>query len=266
MNWPLFRATLRANWLIAVFFTLFILIYVTTSVAMFDPESAQALTAMLDALPEGLTRAMGFENLGTDMTQYVSNYLFGFIMLIFPMIYSIIIGNRLVAKHVDSGSMAYLLTTPNSRVRIATTQAVYLVVSLGAIMAVELGVAIVMSSSTYPGELNAGTFLTLGAINYLVHLVIAGVAFFASCLFSETRYSLALGAGLPAFFFVARLVANFGGQFEWVRYLTVFSFVNIERILAVDGFSVTAAVILAPMALVLFAAGVIVFDRKSLAL
>lgn len=53
---------------------------------------------------------------GTETT------LVGFIMLIFPMVFAIIMGNSLVAKRVDSGSMAYLLSAPVSRAKIVFTQ------------------------------------------------------------------------------------------------------------------------------------------------
>ena len=57
MNWTLFKATLRANWTIALFFALFIMIYVVSSIGMFDPASADALQAMLTLLPEGMVKA-----------------------------------------------------------------------------------------------------------------------------------------------------------------------------------------------------------------
>ena len=161
MNWTLFKATLRANWTIALIFTLIILIYVSVSVGMYDPENSEAIAAMLDLLPEGLIKAMGFANLGTELTDYVSNYLYGFIMLTFPAIYIIIMANRLVAKHVDSGSMAYLLTTPNSRSRIVLTQALYLAASVAAIMIVDVSIGILMSVSMFPGLLQVGPFLAL---------------------------------------------------------------------------------------------------------
>ncbi|MCG8484270.1 MAG: ABC transporter permease subunit, partial [Clostridia bacterium] len=123
MNYTLFKATAKANWVILLMITLVILMYVSISITMFDPDNIEKMNAMLDMVPEGMLKAMGFENLGTDLTEYLSNYLYGFIFIMFPMIYCIIVSNKLIAKHVDSGSMAYLLTTPNSRVKIAVTQA-----------------------------------------------------------------------------------------------------------------------------------------------
>lgn len=266
MNWTLFKATLKANWLIALFFTLFIMIYVTTSVSMFDPESAEALSSMMKMLPEGLVKALGFQNMGTDLTGFMSNYLYGFIFLTFPMIYCAIMANRLIAKHVDSGSMAYLLTTPNSRIRIAATQGLYLAVSVLAIMVVNVGLAILMSESMFPGHLLVGKFLLLNWVTYLAMLVISGISFFASCYFNETRFSLIFGAGIPVLFLVFRMVSEVSEDISWLRYLTVYTFINIEEILANPSYAFPVTLILAAVSAVLYVAGVTVFNRKSLAI
>ncbi len=57
---------------------------------------------------------MGFSGLVTDLTGYLASWLYGLLMFGFPMVYCIILGNRLVARQVDSGSFAYLLSTPHS--------------------------------------------------------------------------------------------------------------------------------------------------------
>lgn len=266
MNWALFKTTFRANWTIGLIFTLIIMIYVTTSVGMYDPENSDAIASMLDLLPEGMVKAMGFDKLGTELTEYISNYLYGFIMLTFPMIYGAIMSNRLIAKHVDSGAMAYLLTTPNSRVRIATTQALYLAVSLAAIIAIDVAVAIVMSASMFPGMLDVGGFLAVNWVTYLAMLVTAGIGFLGSCIFSDTRYSLAVGAGIPVLFLVTRMLSGLGESVEWMKYLSIFSFIRIEQILDGSGYTLIATLILAPAVAVLFVTAIRIFDRRSLAL
>ena len=65
-------------------------------------------------MPE-IMSAFGMANTGSTLTEFLSNYLYGFLLLVFPMILEIILANKLVVKYVDIGSMAYLLSTPNSR-------------------------------------------------------------------------------------------------------------------------------------------------------
>ena len=61
--------------------------------------------------------------IATSLIEFIKIYLYGFLMLIFPMIFIIIITNMTIMKYVDSGSMANLLSTNNSRRKIILTQA-----------------------------------------------------------------------------------------------------------------------------------------------
>ena len=266
MNWTLFKATTRANWVIALYVTLFIMIYVVSSISMYDPSSADTMKAMLDLLPEGLVKALGFENMGTDLTGYISNYLYGFILLTFPLIYCVIAANRMIAKHVDSGSMSYLLTTPNSRVKVATTQAVYLAVSLAAIMVADIALAILMCESMFPGMLEIGPFLALNWVTYLAMLVVSGIGFFSSCLFNETRLSLSVGAGLPILFLIFNMISGLSDKIAWLRYLTVFTFVDVDRTLSDTSYIVPVTFILLAISSALYVSAIRVFNRKSLAI
>ena len=266
MSWALFKATTKANWILTIIFSAIVLIYVTTSASMFNPESAETMEAMLDLLPDGMIRAMGFVNLGTDLTAYLSNYLYGFIMIIFPMAYTIIMANRLIAKHVDSGSMAYLLTTPNTRVRIALTQAVYLVISLAVIVAISVIVAILFSESMFPGMLDIAAYLALNVVTYLAMFVVAGISFLSSCSFGQTRYSLTVGAAIPVLFFILKMLSEISDETKFLRFFTVLSFINIDEILSGSGYTLIATAVLLPLGVVIFAAAIWTFHRRSLAL
>ena len=264
MSGPLFRATLKSNWPIALGITLFILIYVLTSISMFNPESAEFIESMLKVMPEGMLKVFGFENLGTDLTQYISNYLYGFIALIFPFIYTSVTANRMIAKHVDSGAMSYVLATPNSRNKVALTQAVYLIISTAVVFAVLLGVAIMMSASMWPGMLKIGIFTVLNIVTLSATLVCAGISFLASCIFSDSRFSLAFGVGIPLFFVVARMLHGLSEKVDWLKYLSVYTAVDIERILAGGSYALFATMALLGVSAVFFAAGIAIFNKKSL--
>lgn len=266
MNKTLFLSNIKATLGPLAFVLFMLLIYVVTAIAMYDPLSIEAMEDMFNLLPEGMLKAFGFDNLGTNMTGYLGHYFYGFIMMVFPIIYIVIAGNKLIAKHVDSGSMAYLLTTPNTRIRIAVTQAVYLLTSLAVILVVDVGILILMSEAMHPGLLDIGKFLGLNLVAYLTLAVVCGISFFFSCLFSDTRYSLAFGAGLPVVFLVAKMVSEISADVEWIRFLSVYSVVNIDRILEDGTYVAVASLILFGVVLVLFGAAIRIFDKKSLAI
>lgn len=120
--------------------------YFVVIIGMYDPENND-LVAKLAAMklsPE-LLRAFGFSVTLPGLVGFISGYLYGFLMLAFPLIFSCVLGNKLVAALVDKGSMAAILSSPISRVKVALTQGSFLLASLftliAAIAAIGLGLA-----------------------------------------------------------------------------------------------------------------------------
>lgn len=266
MNKTLFKANLKANWGLVVFFSLFVFIYVSVSITMFDPEGADMVDAMLSMIPEGMLKAFGFDKLGGELTSYLSSYLYGFIMLIFPTIYAVIVSNNLIAKHVDRGSMAYLLTTPNTRVKIATTQAIYVVTSTALIFIFNVGIGIIMAESMFKGHLDIGKFISLNIVTYLTIITVSSLAFLFSCIFNEARLSLSLSSGISIVFIVFRMISGISENIEWVKYLSIYSLVNIDEILANNSYSLTVSLILLVISVAIYSLAINIFNRKSLAI
>ncbi len=266
MNKALFKANLKGNWLIAVIIMSVMYMYLAVMISMFDPESIEGLREMIKMLPKELVSAMGFEDLGTSLTTYLGNMYYNFIAIMFPMIYVIIASNRLVAKHVDSGSMAYLLSTPNSRLKIVATQAIYLISSVASIFLFLILAGIGTSHAMFPGELDTQGFILLNLVTLLAFLAISGIGFFFSCIFDDTKYALGFGAGVPIAFFVLNMLANAGDNISWVRFFTIFTLINPAEILAGSAFTPIAMLILLSIAALAYAGGIIVFNRRSLPL
>ncbi len=266
MNKTLFITNIKSNWGVFTFVAGMLLIYVITSVTMFDPDSAEALLAMFDMLPEGMMKAFGFDGLGTDLTSYLGGYLYGFILLVFPLIYTVMLSNKLVAKHVDSGSMAYLLTTPNSRVQIILTQALYLIISTFVLILFELIVLISIAETMFSGNLEIGKFVSLNLLTYLVLVVVGGISFLFSCIFNDTKNSIAFGAGVPIIMFVLKMISEISEEVEFLKYFSIYSLVNPDRIMSDSIYTITVSIILVGVAAILFGAAIYIFNKKSLAI
>ncbi len=266
MNKTLFLVNLKSNWGIMLFVALFLMIYIGTAVTMYDPESVDTMEQMFKLLPEGMLKAFGFDNLGTDLTGYLGHYLYGFIAIVFPLIYLVITANKLVAKHVDTGSMAYLLTTPATRINVVVTQTIFLIFGLVLIFVVDIGILIALSASMFPGLLDVGNFLVLNFVTLMSLIVAGGVSFFFSCFFNDSRFSLALGGGIPIAFFVFKMVSEIGEELSNLKYLSLFSVVQIDKILENPAYGIGIGLVLFAVSLLLYAAAAFVFNKKSLAL
>jgi len=266
MSRTLLKYTTRSNWIIGAIILAIMFMYLAIIVSMYDPESIEQLLAMVEMLPEEFAAAMGFDVAVTDFTSFLGQYYYQFLIFLFPMIYCIILANRLVAGHVDRGSMTYLLSTPQSRVRVVTTQAVYLLLSVSEMIALVALGGLALSAAMFPGELDVEMFLLLNVGAVAFFLALSGICFLFSCLFDDTRYSLALGGGIPVLFFVINMLKNVGPNYGWLRYLTLFSLYRPAEILAGDQSVWANSAILVAIAAVLYGGGIYIFDRRDLPL
>jgi ABC-2 type transport system permease protein len=264
MNMTLLKHNFKSNWVLLLVFFLIMTMYQTIIIGMYDPSSMAAIEDMLRTLPEALIKAMNFESLGAGLTPFVAGYFYGFLVLMFPMIYCILLANRLVARHVDQGSMAYLLSTPNSRKRVLVTQGVYILLSIALLMVLMTMVGIVFSGAMFPGELDIVAFLKINLATLFMIWAISSICFFFSCLFNDTKYALSFGGGIPVLFFLIHMLSQMGGNAEKLKYGTIFALYDAGK-LAIGTSSLLLPVLAyGMMTLVLYGAGIVIFDRKDL--
>ncbi len=122
MSWALFKANIKANRTIWIIMTIIFFFYFTLMVSMYDPDGLAAWEDMLAMMPEGFLQAVGWDMIGTSLLSVLGTTMYGFLIFLFPLVISIVVNHRLMATHIDKGSMAFLLATPNSRIKIAATQ------------------------------------------------------------------------------------------------------------------------------------------------
>jgi ABC-2 type transport system permease protein len=265
VSFPLFRATVKANYAIWLVFAAILAMYFSIIITMYDPEALDSMEALLEALPPQLVEAMNFSIVAPSLLGFLAGYFYGFLMLFFPLIYMVIMADRMIAKHVDNGSMAFLLATPNSRAKIALTQALFLVGGMTLLIAFITLVGILVGEAMFPGELEIGGFILLNVGATLLYFALSGIGFLASCLFNQSKYSLALGGGLPVLFFLINLLAGAGEQLEGLKYLTLLTLFDPAEIVAGGSFW-PAFVALTLLGVVLYAASLYIFSQKDLPL
>lgn len=265
MSLTLFKHTLKRNWILLVIFFGVLTMYMTTMMSMYNPEDMAGLVGMIEAFPEALRAAMGFDALVTELTGYLASWLYGMLMIGFPMVYSIILGNRLVAKMVDNGSFAYLLSTPAPRVKIIVTQGVYALVSLFVLFAALFTVGVLSAEAMFPGELDINAFFRLNVTTMLVNMVVMMITFFFSCLFNETRLSLGFGSGIPIMFLLLNMLGGSAPDLKILSDISIFGFYDPVNLVA--GNSVLGAnLVYVGIIAVLFAGAILIFNKKRLPL
>ena len=238
----------------------------------------QATRSITDQIPEDVASAL--EELG-NMDIYgliIGSIFYQIAGLLLPMVYVIMVANGLLAGQVDSGSMAYVLSTPIKRRTVTVTQMAYLMISLFCMFAL-VTVTSVISIWIVGGDAFAINFaeillLNLGA--FLTMFAFSGFCFMCSALFNRTKHSLSIGGGISIFMLVCTILGLFGSSvvpsamridamnvFNYVSIITLFDSVSILN--GTIDFLWKFA-ILAGIGIVTFIIGVFRFDKKDLPL
>lgn len=263
INWTLYKREMKGSIKLLVIFGAIITMYVSIIVSMYDPEMMATLDSFVEVMPE-MMAAVGMSAGATSLLGFMISYLYGFILLIFPMVFCILRGNGLIAKYVDRGSMVALVAAPVKRRTVAFTQMKVLGIGIFLLIAYVTVLELIIAQISFPGELVLSELLTLNAGLLCLHLFIGSICFFASCLFSDTKYSVGFGAGIPALMYVLQMLANAGEKAEMAKYFTLFTLFDPNGIVAGETNAMICMGVLLGGALVLYAAGILVFSKKDL--
>lgn len=261
----LFFADIKKNWTLLLIFLAVLSMYMGVMVAMYDPNDMVAITAMLDLFPEDMMRMMGFSKIVTDLTSFIASWLYGLLMLGFPMVYCIILGNRLVVKMVDDSSFAYLLSSPNSRITLIFTQGMYALLSVMLLFAALFGFGIAISAAVFPNLLDVGAFFRLNVTTMLVNMVVMMISFFFSCLFNETKHSTLFGAGLPIAFLLMNMLGGASADAEILKKISIYGIYDPLELVQNGGMLGVNLLYIASI-IVLLIASILVFNKKRLPL
>ena len=104
ISMALYRREMKGSAKLLVIFGAVITMYVSIIIGMYDPEMMKMLDGFAEAMPE-LMAAVGMNANAGDLLGFMVSYLYGFILLVFPMLFCILRGNALIAKYVDKGSI-----------------------------------------------------------------------------------------------------------------------------------------------------------------
>lgn len=117
----------------------------------------------------------------------------------------------------------------------------------------------------YSVDFDMETYLWLNIGCCLLILAFSAIGFFASCLFNRSENAMAIGGGLPFTFFIISIIVEMSENLENLKYVTLTTLFDTQEILVLGDFGVGLGV-LAGIAVVLYAAGCVIFTKRDLPL
>lgn len=198
-------------------------------------------SSLLSSLPSEVSDALQEVGQLDLFSLVVGSIFYKLAGLLLPIIFMIMASNNLISGQVDSGSMAYVLSTSTKRRTVVFTQAIYLIGSLFCMFSLTTITGCVCLSLikadvdlTYTKLI----YLNLGA--FFVLFCLSGLCFLTSCWFDRSKRSMAIGGGLSIFALVAAMLGLFGSQvipsvvrldslnyFNWATIISLFDVISI---------------------------------------
>lgn len=265
INGTLLKKEWKSNWKILLIFMGVLALYAAMITGMYDPSLGESLRGMMESMPQ-LFSAFGMSNPGTTLLEFLVNYLYGFLLVVFPMVFLILLCNRLVSRYVDRGSMVFLLATPNRRARIIRTQILALVsMDLCLVIFVTL-FCILCSQAMFPGELEISRFILVNAGLWGLHIFLGGLCFLCSCLWSDSRRATGMGAGFCIAFLLIQMISQAGETYEALRFVTPLTLFRPEQIISAKPDAVLGFLVLFLTGFLFFLGGGLTFCRKDLSI
>ncbi|USB33883.1 ABC transporter permease subunit [Paenibacillus sp. YPG26] len=231
-------------------------------------ENTQVMDELLKSVPAGITRAFGLENGMGSLESFLSGEYYGLIFIVILSIFSLMVSTQLMARMVDQGSMAYLLSTPTTRGRVACTQALVLIT----------GLLIIVGATTLAGfagnllfiadqeAFHAGNFLRLNLVGFLMFCAVGAVSFLISSASNDERRALSISGVLVIGSFALDLFGKLSEQTEWIRHASIFSLFRPSEIVTGSEGWIASSWILSIIGVGFFALSIWVFRKRDLPL
>ncbi|CAM3095735.1 ABC transporter permease subunit [Paenibacillus lupini] len=270
MNLPLFKQMMKihakgmSNYAFGSAFYILLMFWLYPGIA----DNTGALNELLKSMPEGIVNAFNIQGGFGSMEAFISGEYYGLILPLLLSIFSIMLSTGLMARLVDQGSMAYLLSTPTTRRQIATTQAGVLSTGLLLIMVVTTAAGMLgyiwFIGDKY--EFNGARYIQMNVVAWMLFIAASGIAFFLSSIMNDEKKALGTSGFIVFGMFALDMLGKISGSVEWLRYASIFSLYRPSDIAAGNGHPLLAAIILLAIGLASFAAGIIAFSKRDLPL
>lgn len=264
MMTALIKKEIKSNLKIYIIFLSVIAVYIFSLLAMYNLALEESLITLEKSMPEVL-EIFGMQNRGTTLLDFIVNYLYRFVLIVTPFIYTAIMCYKLVAKYEEKGAMAYLLNSYYSRKQIIITQGINLLLGISVMIMFTTVLTILSCAFIFQGELDISGFLILNLGLLMLQIFLATFCFMFTCIFTEIKYSVGLGAGIGSLFIMIQMVSQVYDS-ELLKYCNPLSLFNPDQIIKYNPIALSCIGILFVLSILFFIVAVKNFKRKDLIL
>jgi ABC-2 type transport system permease protein len=184
-------------------------------VSFYPAVGGAELESMVEALPEGLSTALGYDQLGSA-AGYLTSTVYGLLGPALLLVFGISRGARIVAGLEEEGGLELELTAPVSRRQVVTERLLALLVSLATLIAVVAVVTVGLRAVIDLEDVTVGGILATSLGLLLLAAAFASVTYAAGAASGRRGVALAVGAGLAVVSYVADAIGSIVAGASWL--------------------------------------------------
>ncbi|WP_239613722.1 ABC transporter permease subunit [Cohnella mopanensis] len=230
-------------------------------------NNAKAIDELVQSMPEGVSQAFSLNGFGSAEA-FISGEYYGLILVLILSIVCVQLSTQLMARLVDHGSMAYLLSTPSTRGKVAFTQASVMATGLFLIMAVTTIAGLAGSAwflrDHYPFDTTK--FIQMNVTALLLFIAVGGISFLVSSLSNDEKKALRVSGLITFAFFSLDLMGKFSDKIVWMRKLSLFSLYQPSEIVNGTADFTLSILLLSVIGVVSFGLAIVLFRKRDLPL
>ncbi|MEG0805123.1 MAG: hypothetical protein RR364_00925 [Lachnospiraceae bacterium] len=269
MSFILWKDTVKRNFKLLFIFGVVLCMYLAVIIYLIDPKDMEKIKEIYGAMG-AFMGAFGIDIAAmTDPLSYTASTFYALIVMAFTMVFYVIQNLSLIAKPVESCSMAYLLSMPISRTKVVITQGVYLIFAMlvhGAMM-FATGAGILGTMSNYLPENWLLSYLNLVGVTFFLTTMVAMMSYFFSVAFCNSKLATGLAAGVPITLVAMNLLGGAGGEkSKWLCEITPFGWLDSVKIVNGEVKTWWMYLVFGAVILILLAASALVFQKKQLSI
>jgi ABC-2 type transport system permease protein len=269
MNFSLYKQMMKVNmkgvmnYAVGAAFYIFLVVWIYPSME----KTTKPLNDMLNAMPAGMTKAFNLQNGFGSFESFISGEFYGLLFTLIVSVFCVMIPTQLMAKLVDQGSMAYLLSTPTTRGKVAFTQASVFLTGLFLISAITtacgiLGVRIFINASSF----HADRFIQLNLAAFALFFALGGISFLVSSLSNDEKKAMGTSGMIIFGFYSLDIIGKISEKVDWLRDFTIFTLYKPAEVVNGKGDLVQNCIILFAIGLIAFIVSILVFRKRDLPL
>ncbi|MDD5040061.1 MAG: ABC transporter permease subunit [Patescibacteria group bacterium] len=228
-------------------------------------QQSATFTEAFKNYPEAVMKAMGIEMMDfSHLENFLAMEQFSIVWPIMVIFLVTAFASNALSREVEKGTMEIVLSRPVSRLKLFMSRyiagiAVLIIFTLASTLMVAPLAAI------HNLDYQFGNYLKTALVGFLFAWAVFSFAMLFSAIFSEKSKVAMVAGGTFIGMYVLKIVASLIERFEWLKYVSFFHYFDANETLIRGNVEVLPIVIFAVVALVCTVIGVVLFQKRDIA-